>query len=433
MKSIWEQAEALSPQIIAQRRDLHKFPETGWTEFRTACIVIKKLRQLGYIVHFGADVIDGSAMMGVPSEVSLRKYMQRALNEGANAELVEKMQGGKTGIVAVLDSGKVGKTIAFRFDMDANDLDEAQDDKHLPYQEGFASCHEHAMHGCGHDGHVAIGLAVAELLAKHKDELIGKVKLIFQPAEEGVRGAYAMVKAGVVDDVDYFFSGHLGFAACEDDLLVTMTDGFFATTKMDAAFTGVAAHAGAAPEEGKNALLAAAQAAISLNTIARHSDGASRINVGVLHAGTGRNVVADKAFMQLETRGATTKVDDFMTQEAVRMLQASAALYDVDVELTTTGAASVCKADKAMAHELAVLAEQKCRYGKILEHADIGCSEDCAYFIDRVQERGGRAVYMMYGTEIAASHHNNYFNFHEDCLWKAAAFLAETAIYFSHK
>lgn len=137
------------------------------------------------------------------------------------------MQGGKTGIVAVLDSGKVGKTIAFRFDMDANDLDEAQDDKHLPYQEGFASRHEHAMHGCGHDGHVAVGLAVAELLAKHKDELIGKVKLIFQPAEEGVRGAYAMVKAGVVDDVDYFFSGHLGFAACEDDLLVTMTDGFW--------------------------------------------------------------------------------------------------------------------------------------------------------------------------------------------------------------
>lgn len=111
-------------------------------------------------------------------------------------------------------------------------------------------------------------------------------------------------------------------------------------------------------------MLAAAQAAISLNTIARHSDGASRINVGVLHAGTGRNVVADKAFMQLETRGATTKVNDFMTQEAVRMLQASAALYDVDVELTTTGAASVCKADKAMAHELAVLAEQKCHYGK---------------------------------------------------------------------
>ena len=88
-----------------------------------------------------------------------------------------------------------------------------------------------------------------------------------------------------------------------------MTDGFLATTKLDAEFTGVSAHAGAAPEQGKNALLAAAQAAISLNTIPRHSKGSSRINVGVLNAGTGRNVVPDIAAIKLETRGATTEID----------------------------------------------------------------------------------------------------------------------------
>lgn len=433
MATIWQQAEELKDEMVERRRDLHRHPETGWTEFRTASMIIGELKKLGYDVKFGADVIDEKSMMGVPSEAELVDYMQRAINEGADPELVKKMAGGKTGIVATLKTDKPGKTVAFRFDMDCNDVEEERCDEHRPAKEGFASEHKKAMHACGHDGHVTIGLSAAKLLAANKARLAGTVKLIFQPAEEGVRGAFAMMNAGVVDDVDYLFGGHIGFKATADNCLVTMTDGFLATTKLDAEFTGVSAHAGAAPEQGKNALLAAAQAAISLNTIPRHSKGSSRINVGVLNAGTGRNVVPDIAAIKLETRGATTEIDEYMVTEAKRILNACAAMYDVKVKITMAGAAPACFADKELGHEVAELIEEKCHYDEVVEYVDMGGSEDCGYFMERVQQHGGRALYMMYGTKIAAGHHNSHFDFNEDCLWKAAATVTEIAVYFSNK
>ena len=433
MATIWQQAEELKDEMVERRRDLHRHPETGWTEFRTASMIIGELKKLGYDVKFGADVIDEKSMMGVPSEAELADYMQRAISEGANPELVKKMAGGKTGIVATLKTDKPGKTVAFRFDMDCNDVEEERCDEHRPAKEGFASEHKKAMHACGHDGHVTIGLSAAKLLAANKARLAGTVKLIFQPAEEGVRGAFAMMNAGVVDDVDYLFGGHIGFKATTDNCLVTMTDGFLATTKLDAEFTGVSAHAGAAPEQGKNALLAAAQAAISLNTIPRHSKGSSRINVGVLNAGTGRNVVPDIAAIKLETRGATTEIDEYMVTEAKRILNACAAMYDVKVKITMAGAAPACFADKELGHEVAELIEEKCHYDEVVEYVDMGGSEDCGYFMERVQQHGGRALYMMYGTKIAAGHHNSHFDFNEDCLWKAAATVTEIAVHFSNK
>ena len=433
MATIWQQAEELKDEMVERRRDLHRHPETGWTEFRTASMIIGELKKLGYDVKFGADVIDEKSMMGVPSEAELADYMQRAINEGADPELVKKMAGGKTGIVATLKTDKPGKTVAFRFDMDCNDVEEERCDEHRPAKEGFASEHKKAMHACGHDGHVTIGLSAAKLLAANKARLAGTIKLIFQPAEEGVRGAFAMMNAGVVDDVDYLFGGHIGFKATADNCLVTMTDGFLATTKLDAEFTGVSAHAGAAPEQGKNALLAAAQAAISLNTIPRHSKGSSRINVGVLNAGTGRNVVPDIAAIKLETRGATTEIDEYMVTEAKRILNACAAMYDVKVKITMAGAAPACFADKELGHEVAELIEEKCHYDEVVEYVDMGGSEDCGYFMERVQQHGGRALYMMYGTKIAAGHHNSHFDFNEDCLWKAAATVTEIAVHFSNK
>ncbi len=433
MATIWQQAEELKDEMVERRRDLHRHPETGWTEFRTASMIIGELKNLGYDVKFGDDVIDEKSMMGVPSEAELADYMQRAISEGADLELVKKMAGGKTGIVATLKTDKPGQTVAFRFDMDCNDVEEERSEEHRPAKESFASEHKKAMHACGHDGHVTIGLSAAKLLAANKARLAGTIKLIFQPAEEGVRGAFAMMNAGVVDDVDYLFGGHIGFKATTNNCLVTMTDGFLATTKLDAEFTGVSAHAGAAPEQGKNALLAAAQAAISLNTIPRHSKGSSRINVGVLNAGTGRNVVPDIAAIKLETRGATTEIDEYMVTEAKRILNACAAMYDVKVKITMAGAAPACFADKELGHEVAELIEEKCHYDEVVEYVDMGGSEDCGYFMERVQQHGGRALYMMYGTKIAAGHHNSHFDFNEDCLWKAAATVTEIAVHFSNK
>ncbi len=408
-------------------------PETGWTEFRTASIIIKKLKELGMEVHYGAEVMNKDFMMGVPSAEALAEAQKRAISEGADPELVAAMEGGMTGVMGIIRTGRPGKTVAMRFDMDCNDVSELQEERHLPFKEGFCSLHKKEMHACGHDGHVSIGLAAAELLMKHKEELSGTIKLIFQSAEEGVRGALAVAEAGIVDDVDYFFGGHVGFIVKEDDALAVSTGDFLATTKLDAEFTGVAAHAGAAPEEGRNALLAAAQAAISLNTISRHSNGASRINVGVLNAGTGRNVVPNIATTKIDTRGAKDKINSFMVKEAERMLQAAADIYGVGIKVSKAGSAPDFEPNPALAEELAALASEKCQYSKVIKEVSMGGSEDCATFMSKVVKNGGQASYMIYGTPISAGHHSHDFNFNEDCLWKAAATVCEVAAHYSAK
>lgn len=433
MQKIWQEAAAMQPELIKRRRDLHRHPETGWTEFRTASMVIKELQALGYDVTMGSDAVAASEMMGLPNSEVLEQAMTRAVSEGADAALVEKMRGGKTGVVGVMKFAKPGKTVAFRVDMDCNDVEESSDTQHRPQTEGFRSLHDNAMHACGHDGHVTIGLGLAKMIAAHKDEMAGTVKLIFQPAEEGVRGARAMVATGVVDDVDYMFGGHIGFKATESNTIVCLTGGLLATTKLDADFKGESSHAGAAPEQGRNALLAAAAASIALHSISRHGQGASRINVGVLQAGTGRNVLPDVGLIKMETRGANTEINNFMVGEARRMIKAAAAMYNVDVTVSEAGGAPACIADHELGAEIKALAEQTGQYGKVIDYMDMGGSEDCSYFMERVQQKGGRAAYLMYGSSIAAGHHNRCFDFDESCLAKAVAMLTELAITYSNK
>ena len=139
------------------------------------------------------------------------------------------------------------------------------------------------MHACGHDGHTAVGLELARWLVEHKDQLCGKFKLIFQPAEEGVRGARAMCEAGIVDDVDYFLSGHVGGVIGRGEVAV-MDGGFLASSKFDIAIEGKPAHAGNAPQQGNNALMAACAASMMLQGIPRHADGVTRVSLGTLQA-----------------------------------------------------------------------------------------------------------------------------------------------------
>lgn len=433
MKKFFEQAQNLKEEIILRRRDFHKHAESGWTEFRTAAIVAKELETLGFEVLVADDVLVADEMMGVPDKATLAKCQARAIAEGADADWVNKMQGGKTAVMGVMRFDKPGKTVAIRFDMDANDVQETANVEHKPNKEGFASVHTNVMHACGHDGHTAIGLAVAKLVANNKADYAGVLKLIFQPAEEGVRGARAMVAKGIVDDVDYFLGAHLGFTATVSNSVVCMTDGFLATTKLDATFKGKSSHAGAAPQDGKNALLAAAQASISMHTISRHGDGASRINVGVLNAGTGRNILPDIGVVKLETRGATTKINDFMMSEAQRMCKAAAHLYDVSVDLEIMGGAPSCKLDGDFGEEIYQLLTDKGYFAEVIKQTSLGGSEDCAYFMQRIQELGGKATYMMIGSQIAAGHHNSQFDFDESSLASGAAVMAALAQVYTTK
>lgn len=427
-EKILEVARRLEDKSIGRRRDFHKYAESAWTEFRTASIVADTLVGLGYEVYAGDEVILEEAMMGVPSPQELARHMERALAQGANPCWVEKMKGGKTGVVGILNFGKPGPTVGLRFDMDANDAVEAESDDHRPWVEQFYSVNKGMMHACGHDGHTAVGLAVAEILAGLKDELSGTVKLIFQPAEEGVRGARAMAVKGVVDDADYLIGMHLGFNTNKTGHLACMIEGFLATTKLDAIFTGVAAHAGAAPEAGRNALLAAAAASLNLHAIARHSQGPSRINVGILQAGTGRNVVPATAVIKLETRGTTSVINEYMYQEAIRIIRAAADMYGVQVELKEMGGAAGAENDPALVEKIQQTATRLCIFNNIIPNCYFGASEDCTYFMERVQQRGGKAAYIMVGADLKAGHHDFRFDFDEKSMTHATALLCSTAV-----
>lgn len=415
-------AAELEPATTACRRDLHQYPETGWTEFRTASVVIKTLRELGYEVSFGNEVIDESHMMGVPDCDTLEQQMQRAVAQGADAALVEKMRGGKTGVVGIMRFNKPGKTTALRFDMDCNDVTEAADAKHRPYREGFMSENHGCMHACGHDGHTAAGLTVAKIIAAVKTDLCGTVKLIFQPAEEGVRGAKAMTYKGIVDDVDYLLGAHLMNQPTGH--LSYDVHGFLATSKFDAHFTGVPAHAGASPEAGKNSLLAAATAALNIQAISRHSDGISRVNVGVLNAGTGRNVIPAEALIKVETRGATSEINEYIYNRAEKIINSAASMYDNNVKIIHTGGSLSGSNSPDLSAHIKATAARLGIFNSLSVEKNVGGSEDCAYFMSRVQQNGGQAAYLIIGASTTAVNHNLYFDFNEHALTLEAQLLA---------
>lgn len=161
MESLNQFVNSLAPKLSHWRRDFHHYAESGWVEFRTATLVAEELQQLGYSLALGREVVNESSRMGLPDELTLQREFERARQQGALAQWIAVFEGGFTGIVATLDTGRPGPVMAFRVDMDALDLSEEQDVSHRPYRDGFASCNAGMMHACGHDGHTAIGLAGA--------------------------------------------------------------------------------------------------------------------------------------------------------------------------------------------------------------------------------------------------------------------------------
>lgn len=417
----------LEEQLINWRRDFHQFPEQGFLEMRTASIVANVLDELGFDLQMGKSVMKEDACMGKPNAEITSNHREWAKQHGAIERFLPFFQEGYTGIVASLQTNRPGPTVAFRFDMDALPIIESNAENHAPMHFGFRSTNEGTMHACGHDAHTAIGLGLATLLVSNKDQLNGVIKLIFQPAEEGTRGAKSMVAAGVVDDVDYFIASHIGTGVPQNHF-VAANNGFLATSKLDITLSGIASHAGSEPEKGTNALLAAASAALNMHAICRHSGGDSRINVGELHAGTGRNIVADHATMKVETRGETSEVNNYMKEQVENILSGAARMYNVEHTLELAGEAISCKCSEKLANELAQVANNH----PFIEHvtpiseANAG-SEDATYFLEAVQNRGGQATYCIFGTNLAAGHHHEQFDIDEATLLPAVEILFEAA------
>ena len=416
-QKIIELADQMGPELTKIRRDFHKHAETGWFEMRTSSIIARKLTDMGYEVLTGEDVCDREARMGVPSDKALQEGYERAIAQGADPEFVEHTKGGMTGVIGILRCGE-GPTVAMRFDIDALGVFESQEPDHRPFAEGYASINYGSMHACGHDGHATIGIGVAKTLMEIRDQLHGTVKLIFQPAEEGVRGAKSIVAKGHLEDVDYLLSGHLGKRAEGTDYNFSPGSyGGLATCKYDVTFRGLAAHAGGAPHNGKNAIQAAAAAVTNLYAIPRHGAGATRINVGKLIAGSGRNVIADEAFMEIEVRGATAELNAYMCEKAERVLKASAEMYDCTVEMKLMGMAEPMESSHDLADQVTKVCLEK--LGLSMDPRGLfksGGSEDCCYMVNRVQELGGKATFMRLYTEMAAPGHHRRYDFQEHVL-----------------
>lgn len=418
----------LEQQLVAWRRDFHAHPELGFLEFRTAARVCDILSQLpGCTVRMGSDVMDDRARLGAPSATEAAHARAEALAAGANRRWVDAMGDGLTGVVAEWDFDRPGPTLAFRVDLDALPVGESTATAHAPAQRGFGSQRPDRMHACGHDGHTSIGLGLASLVAARATRWRGKLKIIFQPAEEGCSGAAGMVAAGVVKDVDYFVAGHLGTTAAETGLVACGTTGLLATTKMDVTLHGVAAHAGMKPHEGRNALLAAATLTLQLHALTRHGAGDSRVNVGVLRAGSGRNVIADRAELQLEVRGATTAVNTFMTTEARRIVDATALMHDVRAEVRIIGAAESATCDPELKVIVRAAAESLPRTRRVVDALELPASEDATLFMSAVQARGGKATYLQIGSKLVAGHHHPTFDFDEASLLHGVELYAAIA------
>lgn len=411
-------ADEMAEDLVAIRRDFHKFAESGWFEMRTSSIIARKLTEMGVDeVLVGDQVCNKDARMGVPDEEALEKSYARAVEQGGDPEFLPYTKGGMTGVIGIIHCGE-GPTVAMRFDIDALGVIEEQDPSHRPAAEGFASVNYGMMHACGHDGHATIGLGVAKTLLAIRDQLHGTIKLIFQPAEEGVRGAKSIVENGHLDDVDFLIGSHLSNKK-EDNPAVVIpgSHGSLATTKYDVYFHGVSAHAGGSPEKGKNVMLAVATAIMNLYAIPRHSGGMTRINVGTVNAGSGRNVIADVAKMEIELRGETTEINDYVVEYATNVIEAAAKMHGCTYEMKVMGSAQSLTSDQALMDRI----RRVCEKELYLPVSDItssrnGGSEDVSYMMTRVQSHGGQATFMRALTPESAPGHNRRFDFDEKAL-----------------
>jgi amidohydrolase len=240
--------------LIRTRRDLHRYPELGFQEHRTAGIVAERLRAAGYEVQTGVA---------------------------------------ETGVVGTLQGERGdGPTLLLRADMDALPiLEECTHD--------FVSTTSGAMHACGHDAHVAIGLAVAERLAAARAEWSGTVKYVFQPAEEGGGGGLRMVNEGVLEGVDAALGLHIWSMLPSGTIAVVPGPLMASAATFQITVKGRGGH-GAIPNETVDAVLVGSQIVVALQSIVARNISPLEpavISVAAFHAGEAFNVIADSAVL----------------------------------------------------------------------------------------------------------------------------------------
>lgn len=396
--------------LVQKRREIHAWPEPGWAEFVSSARAIQYLEKEGFQVLCGREVINENYIRGAkPAEIE--EGLKFARERGVSEELLARMNG-VTGVVGIYDTGRPGPVIGFRCELDCIPVTETKDPEHIPNKEGFASQHAGYMHACSHDGPQAVLMGLATWIKANADKLCGKVKIIYQPAEEGGRGGRPMAESGILDDLDFLYCGHFGCDVPAGEV-ITAPEKFLCSTKFDLKYTGSPSHAAMQPELGRNALMAAATASLSLMSLPRHGLGMTRVNVGTLRAGEGRNVIASKAEMQCEVRGETAKINEDMFNEAMTRAKAAAAMYGCEFDCKILGETLDFNPDPEARDNIAQAAEGVSHVEKITAWMNFNGSEDATVLAQRVQKHGGKCSYVVVGSELKAGHHQCAFDFEE--------------------
>jgi aminobenzoyl-glutamate utilization protein A len=405
--------QAGTDRLVELRRELHRRPETAWTEFWTTARIVEELERIGVDeVHVGRDALAPDERMGVPDDEEIAAAFERAREAGAPADLLAEMEGGYTGAVAVLEKGE-GPTVALRVDIDGLPRRESDDEDHVPAGEGFRSVHEGAMHACGHDGHATIGIGVLERIEDSDFE--GTLKVCFQPAEEVIGGGKAVAESGHLDDVDYLLALHLGLSHPTGEVVAGI-DGFLSVSHVEVEFHGEGGHAGARPNEGRNAVQALATAVENLYGIARHEEGATRVNAGKIEGGTASNIIPEYARMEAEVRGASTELKDYTKGRAETVVESAAAMHDCEATFETGPEAPGGHSDDGIRELVSAAAAETDGVDSIVESDELGGSEDATYMMETVQSQGGLAAYVGIGTDHPGGHHSATFDVDERSL-----------------
>ncbi len=227
-----------------------------------------------------------------------------------------------------------------------------------------------------------------------------------------------------MDDCDYFLSSHIAMMAKTGEI-ITSPVGFLCTTKYDITFKGRPAHAGIEPNAGRNALAAACHCVTQLLGIPRHGSGMTRVNVGRIVAGEGRNVIPVNAKLVMEVRGETGEINKFMATETENIVQGVAKSFGVEYHIEKMGEAVDLFNDKELVDMLDDVCSKTEGVTKVLHEVNFGGSEDATILARRVQEKGGKAAYFVLGSDRAGGHHTAEFDIDESSLDTGLKIYAE--------